>query len=895
MLPLLDKLTLNGDGGRAPSAEPTEGLKRSSSDPNLLAARQAVRGAKIFGQGPWNVDELDRIYSSTDSVAEYRKLVFDHLVLLRDRLPDPATSPAAAFARVDTAAGASPNAVNLAFPSQQLTEADYEQALQTLVPVVRYMYEYKQTVATAKMTKLNKRIEPRNAGWVPKATTMLENTAVDHGNRMPLLVRPQPSFLPLRVAAPPRKGKSAYALLLASIAMRLDIRVLYSVAPNKRIPIAEMMNKIRTLKWDDHGVLHYSIDELMDEFVTQKTDICSCTYDQFNILFYSKDTPLSDVERIGALLDSWLTREDACVLHIHDEAQALAKNSQQGEDCHVERPPPPILSWLRRYYSNMYNLVLLVTATHLPVLQESALFGYTGSTSQKHAVAPVGAFNFDPENAQSGDSVMDRNYANAYRQLPDFPAALVPPPTPTYYGADYLTAWSEGGVPQYVEMGKLEPQTIGPEFATPSLEVIRAHFREWLATKPFELTPYNVSGPTIDAPLTTKDGMPIQQIAKPIYLACPTREVTTLTGQRQWMANFFIQAHIRTVSEGGALRAQMGDTMRDYGRKWWDPEWQKFRNAFGVAFFNFGSTSARERMQANLNIVADDLGENNLHDNTRLGVEAPRAKDQRILVYVYDPTHYLNVMDPVLTPFIFVYAFDDVKTAMRAIRAGKMPGKKDIGGYSIDKFGVIGYTMLTAGATIQDTTQVEYVDGQYQKTYYVPSYALVALTNESPLDEQLQLVGRTFVELHDAVFPPDYKIKLLSVQGESERLAMYANIERYYAEAGVEKIYKVLRSVYTRARSLDPGNPTRELGRDQAVYLHMMNALMGKRRGLLGDILGLPAFKNSQADPNAVGGFGANNWGADGAKLWSRENEPSPQPAPAAPGGAFGWLRGVWN
>lgn len=901
MLPSLGQLRLDD--------MPTDGGKRTL-DPEVVLSRQKVRDARIFGKGTWNADELNALYRSSEQEAGYRKLLFQHLLTLRDLLPDPATNPGAMFARVDTAAGAEPNAVNLDFPSQKLTEADYEPALQTLVPVVRYMYEYKRTLLAAKKKKLGMRLEGEDIMFLTKALAMIQNASTDHNTAdKPLLVRPQPKFLPLRVAAPPRKGKSAYALLVASIAMRLNIRVLYSVAPNKRIPISEMMNKIRTLDWERYGVLQYSIDDLMEEFAILKTDICNCTYDQFNILFYSKDTPLSDVERIGALLDSWLLRKDACVLHIHDEAQALAKNSQQGEECHVERPPPAILGWLRRYYSNIYGLVLLVTATHLPVLQESALFGYTGSTSQQFAVAPVGSFQFDPEAPGTGDLSMDRKYRTAAQELPEMPKALVPPPTPTYYGAEYLSAWTpSGGSAQHVEVGKLEPHTIGTAFATPSYDTIMGHYREWLGAKPFDLVPYNVAAAKTDTPLKSGTKV-VRQVAKPIYLACPTREVTTLTGQRQWMANFFAEAHARTVREGASRRKKLGDSLQDYQQNWWSDKWQQFRNDFGVAFFNFGSTGARDKMQTNLNVVKEDLKDNNLHDNARLGVPPSREQDQRILVYIYDPTHHLNVMDPTLTPYVFVYGFDDVKTAMRAIRQGLHAGKTDTGGYSIDKFAIIGYTMLTAGATIQDTTPVEIVGGQALKTYYVPQYAIVALTSESPLDEQLQLVGRTFTELHDARFPADYKIKLLSVLGESERLTAYAHIERYYAEADSTKIYKLLKSVYRLATSMNQSNPTRSLGTDTSVLNAMMSSLMGKRRGMMGDIFGLPQYRNTSVDPNAVGGFGSSSWGGEGSNVWSlsqgsrsyrpggRASTPSPvpPPSPLAPGGPLGWLRSVWR
>ena len=51
------------------------------------------------------------------------------------------------------------------------------------------------------------------------------------------LVPSQPHFLPLRIFAPPRVGKSATALMTASLAKRLGMLCLYSVAPYKVQPI----------------------------------------------------------------------------------------------------------------------------------------------------------------------------------------------------------------------------------------------------------------------------------------------------------------------------------------------------------------------------------------------------------------------------------------------------------------------------------------------------------------------------------------------------------------------------------------------------------------------------------------------------------------------------------
>ena len=60
-----------------------------------------------------------------------------------------------------------------------------------------------------------------------------------------------PPMLPMRVSAPPREGKTALSLLLASFAVKLGFTVLLGVAPNKKIPVSEMFEKLNKLHWDE--------------------------------------------------------------------------------------------------------------------------------------------------------------------------------------------------------------------------------------------------------------------------------------------------------------------------------------------------------------------------------------------------------------------------------------------------------------------------------------------------------------------------------------------------------------------------------------------------------------------------------------------------------------------
>ena len=69
-----------------------------------------------------------------------------------------------------------------------------------------------------------------------------------------------PPMLPMRVSAPPREGKTALSLLLASFAIKLGFTVLLGVAPNKKIPVSEMFEKLNKLHWDE------PVDVLSDEY-----------------------------------------------------------------------------------------------------------------------------------------------------------------------------------------------------------------------------------------------------------------------------------------------------------------------------------------------------------------------------------------------------------------------------------------------------------------------------------------------------------------------------------------------------------------------------------------------------------------------------------------------------
>ena len=242
------------------------------------------------------------------------------------------------------------------------------------------------------------------------------------------LYMPQPYILPLRIAAPPRVGKSATALLVASLAKRIGMVTCYSVAPNKTVPLMELQKKLQRIGWRNYhsgakdgkyvvsaanggvydaavqaenlyatgtvvrekeaGNMRYaafSIDSIPQQFGESPYRYGSSsnrleTY--IDMIMYSAQT-LEDPMRMGAVLAKW-SRSDAVVFHLRDEAQVLAKAEKNPlvASHKIDTPPPPELQYLRAYYGNRYGLNCNITATHFPTLLEEDLWGYYGSVGQ---------------------------------------------------------------------------------------------------------------------------------------------------------------------------------------------------------------------------------------------------------------------------------------------------------------------------------------------------------------------------------------------------------------------------------------------------------------------------------------------------------------------------------
>ena len=277
--------------------------------------------------------------------------------------------------------------------------------LASLVENVRHMLVYRTEVRRAKSaapavspiaegirkqydhnTELNHELSQRG---YPDDHRIGAPGAYEHAN---------PPMLPMFCSAPPRMGKSAVALLLSSLAVKLGGRVFYGVAPNKVVPVNEMLHKVRTaLQWTPKPLplTNYTKRQRLAVAASAArttgqglmvNDNDRPMHDNLHIVFYSHHVPTTELAAVIARIDKLSKTPGEWVLHVRDEAQFLVKDSSYyyKEDRTVKaiaeyhqgwRMPPELLEQLRGTYPLKCGLSLCVSATLLPVLTETQLVG----------------------------------------------------------------------------------------------------------------------------------------------------------------------------------------------------------------------------------------------------------------------------------------------------------------------------------------------------------------------------------------------------------------------------------------------------------------------------------------------------------------------------------------
>lgn len=153
-----------------------------------------------------------------------------------------------------------------------------------------------------------------------------------------------PPMAPIMCSAPPRMGKSALSLLVASFAVKMGGSVHFGVAPNKHLPKEAMVAKRTALRWRSQGLPVESFHE------------------------YSEDLN-NDIEETNAKLYELGSSTTAWVLHIRDEAQSVIKQERKIKLLVNEMTPV------------FYGLNMCVSATLLPVCMHVGLTGSAASVN----------------------------------------------------------------------------------------------------------------------------------------------------------------------------------------------------------------------------------------------------------------------------------------------------------------------------------------------------------------------------------------------------------------------------------------------------------------------------------------------------------------------------------
>jgi len=152
-----------------------------------------------------------------------------------------------------------------------------------------------------------------------------------------------PPMAPIMCTAPPRMGKSALSLLMASFAVKMGGNVQYGVAPNKIIPVADIQKKLAQLGWvQSWGML------------------------PSEIRVYSHDDAKS-VAATNVQLQATANSLIGWTLHIRDEAQNLVRATNLKGSA-VDQAQVSLKEELHNTFALFYGLSMCVSATLLPVM-----------------------------------------------------------------------------------------------------------------------------------------------------------------------------------------------------------------------------------------------------------------------------------------------------------------------------------------------------------------------------------------------------------------------------------------------------------------------------------------------------------------------------------------------
>ena len=696
-----------------------------------------------------------------------------------------------------------------------LEETDIIQNAVAAVAEARAAYEAKRKTLSKQYQDLVQvaneldRVRDTRPQWTTEAERML---SAERGQLPGQLFAPQPQFLPLRIAAPPRLGKSATAFLVVSLARRIGMVCTFSVSPNKTIPMEEFKGKLKKLQWSlelnakeeklpgaQQTLLPLSAFDIdrdpMVPDLKQRTLGSPCKGSLGrgdvvalpDVIFYSSDQAL-DCQRVAAYL-GFFSEQPVAVLHVRDEAQSLAKqleNPVEDVKCHsVAVPAPTELHYLRSYYGNMFGLNLNVTATHFPTFLEEELWGFLGSTKQ-NARIPGLSIAAHPK---------DITARPGSKYLPALVPALLPARPAGYFGVETLEAWRG----ESIDAGpSLKAEVLGGTVALEDLNLKQLKTSKVIAA--------SFGGGSTAAQQRKKAAEDeISRILKKIddqfveWLELDEEEDFAqafggMSAEPTKISSMFIAALNTAMKD-----VHMASFVRQFAKLAWE---QPKPKPVVFIFFNSVIKSRQDMVDSNFNVPDEEVKTLFEGKEATCFLFDPKFGDNKKNRRYRDP-------QPILQPFLAASSEEAIEHARSN---------------DVKKACVLGFGMFRAGLTLQHVV----VKKGAPRVVYAPRYIALASSTDAPLDDLLQKVGRCFVDIKEVDGATNWSIKLLARDGLVERLQGYAALEARLASTGGVPVYKALKGEFDRT---ELANSTR----DGSAGL----GLVGARRGDILAILGL--------------------------------------------------------
>ena len=199
-----------------------------------------------------------------------------------------------------------------------------------------------------------------------------------------------------------------------------------------------------------------------------------------------------------------------------------------------------------------------------------------------------------------------------------------------------------------------------------------------------------------------------------------------------------------------------------------------------------------------------------------------------LAAFIYNPNFTKNLSSNAdsqkenAEPAFRVILFPNAKTAISALWQD----------YQISKIAILGYGMLSAGLTIQtvirapldvsknkkrekDAEREEIADADIKgaagyNRIYCANYLAIATSNDSSLDKQLQIAGRTFAELKNHAAPKNWHINVLGVPNIVDTLTQYSEMESILSDINTPVALMKNRERWKKTESDAPSDPQDE-------------------------------------------------------------------------------------